>query len=57
MLLQVDGESCEDHVLTCDMMDRLGLDNKDHIFITELAALHKLNVTVQRLNDVFSCCI
>ena len=56
MLLEV-AMSSEDHVMTCEMIDTLGLDVKDHIFLTELASLHRLNVTVQRPSDVFSCCI
>ena len=48
----------EDHILTVEMIETLGLDPaKDRMFLTELASLHDLNVTVQRQKDVFSCCI
>lgn len=56
MLLEA--ESAEDHLVTVEMISALGLDpNKDRIFLTELASLHRLNVTIQRQSDVFSCCI
>ena len=54
----IEAHTSEDHLVTVDTMQALGLDpNKDRIFLTELAALHRLNVTVQRQADVFSCCI
>ncbi len=54
----MEAHTSEDHLLTIDMIQALGLDpDKDRIFLTELAALHRLNVTVQRQADVFSCCI
>ena len=56
-LINVDGDSCEDHVMTCEMVQLIGLHLKDHIFLTELASLHSLNVTVQRQSDAFPCCI
>ena len=54
----MEAQDSEDHLVTIEMIEALGLDsNKDRIFLTELAALHRLNVTFQRHSDVFSCCI
>ena len=48
----------EDHVMTLEMVDALGLDpSRDRLFLIELASLHNLNVTVQQQKDMFSCCI
>ena len=48
----------EDHILSMEMIDLLGLDsNRDRKFLIELAITHRLNVTVQRQSDMFTCCI
>lgn len=56
----LDVSSSEDHVLTIEMVDSLGLDPvRDRQFLTELATLHRLNMNVQRpaeMFDIFSCC-
>ena len=54
----IDVSRTEDHVLTVDDVIRLGLDSvKDRVFLTELVQEHSVPVTVQRQQDVFSCCI
>ncbi len=54
----MEAHASDDHLITVEMIQALGLDpDKDRIFLTELATLHRLNVTVQRQADVFSCCI
>ena len=48
----------EDHILSMEMIDLLGLDShRDRKFLIELVITHRVNVTVQRQSDVFSCCI
>ena len=48
----------EDHILSMEMIDLLGLDShRDRKFLIELAITHRLNVTVQRQSDMFTCCI
>ena len=45
-------------MLLVDDIIRIGLDpDKDRVFLTELIQYHNLPVTVQRQQDVFSCCI
>ena len=55
-----DAGSSEDHVMTTEMIDSLGLDPvRDRFFITELASLHRFNLNVQRgseMMDLFLCC-
>ena len=50
----------EDHLLTVDMVESVGLDPvKDRQFLTELAAQLNFNLNVQRpsdMMDIFSCC-
>lgn len=57
----MDAASSEDHVLTVEMVSSLGLDPvRDQVFLTELASVYGLNVTVQRqtsMFDFFSCCV
>ena len=56
-----DASSSEDHVLTVEMVNSLGLDPVwDWVFLTELVSVYGLNVNVQRqadLCDFFSCCV
>ena len=53
-----DAASSEDHVLTVEMVDSIGLHPvKDRLFLTELAKVYDLNFTVQRPTDMFSCCL
>ena len=50
----------EDHLLTLDMIESVGLDTtKDRLFLTELATQLNLNLNVQRpsdMMDILSCC-
>ena len=50
----------EDHLLTVDMVESVGLDPaRDRNFLTELAAQLNFNLNVQRpsdMMDVLSCC-
>ena len=50
----------EDHLLTVDMLESVGLDpTKDRNFLTELAAQLNFNLNVQRpsdMVDLLSCC-
>ena len=53
-----DAASSEDHILTSDMVDSLGLDPvRDRQFLTDLARTYNLNVNVQRPVDMFLCCV
>ena len=53
-----DAASSEDHVLTVEMVDSIGLHPvKDKLFLTELAKAYDLDFTVQRPTDMFSCCL
>ena len=53
-----DAASSEDHILTSDMVDSLGLDPvRDRQFLTDLAHTYNLNVNVQRPVDMFLCCV
>lgn len=56
-----DAASSEDHVLTVEMVNGLGLHPvKDRLFLTELASVHRFNVNVQRpqdMADLCSCCM
>lgn len=50
----------EDHLLTVDMIESVGLDPaKDRHFLTELAAQFNMNLNVQRPSDMMdflTCC-
>lgn len=53
-----DAATSEDHVLTIEMVDSLGLDPvRDKQFLTDLARVHSMNINVQRPTDMFSCCV
>ena len=56
----LDAQEREDHLLTVEMMESVGLDpTRDRQFLTELASLLSLNLNVQRptdMMDIFSCC-
>lgn len=53
-----DASSSEDHVLTVEMVESLGLHAvQDAYFLTELAQVYGFNITVQRPMDMFSCCL
>ena len=53
-----DAATSEDHVLTVEMVDSLGLDPvRDKQFLTDLAHVHSMNLNVQRPADMFSCCV
>ena len=54
----LDAAHSEDHVLTVEMMEGVQLDpSRDRLFVTELAKVHNLNLTVQRPVDMFTCCL
>ncbi|XP_064398551.1 DENN domain-containing protein 11-like [Halichondria panicea] len=56
----MDAASSEDHVLTMEMVESVGLDPlKDRQFLTELASVYDLNMTVQRSTsfDLLTCCM
>ena len=56
----MDATSSEDHVLTQEMVESVGLDpHKDRVFLTELANVYNLNMTVQRSSgiDLLTCCL
>ena len=50
----------EDHLLTVDMLESVGLDaTRDRLFLTELAAQLNFDLNVQRpsdMMDILSCC-
>ena len=50
----------EDHLLTVDMLESVGLDaTRDRLFLTELAAQLNFDLNVQRpsdMMDLLSCC-
>ncbi|KAL5467702.1 hypothetical protein EMCRGX_G031965 [Ephydatia muelleri] len=53
-----DAATSEDHVLTVEMVDSVGLDPVgDKQFLTDLARVHDMNLNVQRPVDMFSCCV
>ena len=56
----LDAQEREDHLLTVEMAESVGLDpTRDRQFLTELASLLNLNLNVQRstdMMDIFSCC-
>ena len=56
----LEAEEREDHLLTVDMVESVGLDpTRDRHFLTELAAQLNLDLNVQRpsdMMDIFSCC-
>lgn len=53
-----DAATSEDHVLTVEMVDSVGLDPVgDKQFLTDLALVHDMNLNVQRPADMFSCCV
>ena len=56
----LDAQEREDHLLTVEMVESVGLDpTRDRQFLTELASLLSLNLNVQRptdMMDIFSCC-
>lgn len=55
-----DAASSEDHVLTQEMVESVGLDPyKDILFLTELARVYHLNMTVQRHSgaELLTCCL
>lgn len=53
-----DASTSEDHVLTVEMVDSVGLDPiGDKQFLTDLARVHDMNLNVQRPADMFSCCV
>ncbi len=55
-----DAASSEDHVLTFEMVESIGLDPyRDTLFLTELARVYGLNMNVQRHSGVelLTCCI
>ena len=53
-----DAATSEDHVLTVEMVDSVGLDPVgDKQFLTDLARVHDMNLNVQRPADMFSCCV
>lgn len=52
----MDVSSCDDHVMTTEMMTRLGLDPVyDKGFISDLAVLYGFDVVVQRNIGMCSC--
>jgi len=55
-----DAASSEDHLLTLEMAESVGLDPvSDRLFLTELARLLNFDLNVQRpsdMMDLFSCC-
>ena len=55
-----DAASSEDHLLTLEMVESVGLDPvSDRLFLTELARLLSFDLNVQRpsdMMDLFSCC-
>ena len=54
----MDAASCEDHILTLEMVESFDLDPiKDRYFLTELANVYGLNMIVQRSHDMFTCCL
>ena len=56
----LDAASSEDHVLTQEMIESVGMDpHKDRLFLTELARVYNLNMTVQRSTglDLLTCCM
>ena len=54
----LDAATSEDHVLTVEMVDSVGLDPVgDKQFLIELARVHNMNLNVQRPADMFSCCV
>ena len=54
----LDATQSEDHVLTVEMMEGVQLDpSRDRLFVTELAKVYDLNLTVQRPRDMFTCCV
>ena len=56
VLLEAAGS--EDHVLTVEMVEGVQLDPiKDRLFLTELASTYGLDYTLQRPQDMFSCCL
>ena len=56
----LEAQEREDHLLTVDMVESVGLDpTRDRQFLTEFASLLNLNLNVQRptdMMDIFSCC-
>lgn len=54
----LDAADSEDHVLTVEMVLGVQLDPvRDRLFLTELASVLQLNVTVQHHTDMFMCCV
>ena len=54
----LDAADSEDHVLTVEMVRGIQLDPiKDRFFLTELARVLELNLTVQHQADMFTCCL
>lgn len=48
----------EDHVLTVEMVQSVQLDPaRDRLFLTQLATVLHLDLTVQQNADVFTCCL
>ena len=58
MRVLLDAADSEDHVLTVEMVQSVQLDPiKDRLFLTELASVLQLDLTVQHNADIFTCCL
>lgn len=56
--VMLDADDSEDHIMTVEMVEGLQLDpDRDRLFLTALAQVWGLNVTVQHLSDVLTCCL